>query len=380
MKKILVINTKYRKFGGEDANIIEELNFLSTYYKVEYLEFDNSSKINFFDFLSFFTLSNLKSNLNLKKSINKFKPDLVYIHNLWFKGSLGILKILELKNIKYLLKIHNFRTSCSMSFFINKHINKNDFCHACNLNKKKFQIFNKYFKNSYIKSFYLIRFSKKFMKLVKKYQSKLFVLNNFQKIYLEKYGINKDNMTIFYNPIQNTSHKKNNYTPDSSYILYAGNISREKGVDKLIESWESLNLPNLNLVLVGDMSNLNPKNFNFKNSQYIGRLDHYKVLELIKGARAVVTATRLYEGQPRLLCEASTYGVPSIFPKFGGMREFFPQEYELSFIQYDYNDLKNTLMKVSDTNLLIKASNEVLKFSKKNYSYESQKNIFKKSF
>ena len=28
MKKILLINTKYREFGGEDSNIEEELKFL----------------------------------------------------------------------------------------------------------------------------------------------------------------------------------------------------------------------------------------------------------------------------------------------------------------------------------------------------------------
>ena len=50
MKKILVINTKYREFGGEDANILEEIKFLKKYYIVEYLEYDNSKKVNFFDF------------------------------------------------------------------------------------------------------------------------------------------------------------------------------------------------------------------------------------------------------------------------------------------------------------------------------------------
>ena len=47
----------------------------------------------------------------------------------------------------------------------------------------------------------------------------------------------------------------------------------------------------------------------------------------------------MYEGQPRLLTEASYLGVPSIFPKFGGMGEFFPKNYELVFNQYDYEDL-----------------------------------------
>ena len=42
MKKILVINTKYKNFGGEDANIIEELDILRKHYDVRYLEFNNS--------------------------------------------------------------------------------------------------------------------------------------------------------------------------------------------------------------------------------------------------------------------------------------------------------------------------------------------------
>ena len=53
MKKILVINTKYREFGGEDSNIEEEVKFLSNFYNVQYLEYDNSEKINIYDFLYF---------------------------------------------------------------------------------------------------------------------------------------------------------------------------------------------------------------------------------------------------------------------------------------------------------------------------------------
>ena len=37
MKKILLINTKYREFGGEDSNFIEEYEFLSkNFEEIEY--------------------------------------------------------------------------------------------------------------------------------------------------------------------------------------------------------------------------------------------------------------------------------------------------------------------------------------------------------
>ena len=31
MKKIIVLNTKYKNFGGEDSNIIDEVNLLRKY-------------------------------------------------------------------------------------------------------------------------------------------------------------------------------------------------------------------------------------------------------------------------------------------------------------------------------------------------------------
>ena len=43
MKKILLLNTKYREFGGEDSNM-DEKNFYQRLC-VEYLEFDNSDKL-----------------------------------------------------------------------------------------------------------------------------------------------------------------------------------------------------------------------------------------------------------------------------------------------------------------------------------------------
>ena len=60
----------------------------------------------------------------------------------------------------------------------------------------------------------------------------------------------------------------------------------------------------------------------------------------------------MFEGQPRLLCEASSMGIPSIFPNFGGMSEFFPGDYQLMFEQYDYKDLTLKLNMLNDRMLL----------------------------
>ena len=85
MKKVLVINTKYKKYGGEDSNFVEEIKFLNKFYVVEYLNFDNSEKLNIFDILVFYSFKSInKQSTEIK--LNSFKPDIVYIHNTWFKA------------------------------------------------------------------------------------------------------------------------------------------------------------------------------------------------------------------------------------------------------------------------------------------------------
>jgi glycosyltransferase involved in cell wall biosynthesis len=75
------------------------------------------------------------------------------------------------------------------------------------------------------------------------------------------------------------------------------------------------------------------------NIELLGEKTNKEVINYIKNSRAVVTATKLFEGQPTFLCEASLLGVPSIFPKSGGIEEFFPNNYDLSYNQFDYEDL-----------------------------------------
>ena len=43
------------------------------------------------------------------------------------------------------------------------------------------------------------------------------------------------------------------------------------------------------------------------NISFLGALDNTKTKEYIKSARAVITATKMYEGQPRLLSEAASF-------------------------------------------------------------------------
>ncbi len=339
MQKILVIHNKYRNIGGEDIAVENEIAMLNEFYEVKVLYFNNKIDNFLSQIASFLTNSNKKSNLILEEELKLFKPDFAYVHNTWFKASIGIFKILEDHNIKTILKLHNFRYYCTKSFFTKNHLNDLKFCNACGLSKKELGIFNKYFNESYLKSFFVNNYGRKYFEIIKTKNIKLLVLTKFHKLFMEELGIASEKIKIFPNYLNIENEK--DYQSKKGYIVYAGRISKEKGVEEVINAFIKAETVNLKLKIIGDgpeLFNLKEK-YKLKNISFAGELNNKEVLNIIKESKAVITGTKLFEGQPTLLCEASILGVPSVFPRVGGILEFFPNDYKLSYEGHNYDDL-----------------------------------------
>ena len=370
-KKVIVIHTKYTNFGGEDANIIEEVNLLKNNYEVKYLEFQNTKILNIFDFISFFNGKNYRSNKQLKKVIKEFQPEVAYVHNTWFKASLGIFEILEKNKIQTILKIHNFRYDCTKSFLASSHIENYDFCPRCGFKKKKYQFLNKYFTNSYLKSVFILLYGKRYFKFLLSTKNTIVVLNKFHKDYLNKLGVN--NVEVLHNPIKIDENIRVNNIKDSKTLVYAGQLTPEKGIYELFESWDKFENKEFELVIIGAKKSLNSKmlkSFELKNVTFLDELNNSETLKIISKARAVVTATRMYEGQPRLLSEALSMGIPTIYPYFGGMKEYFPDDYKLSFTQYNYDDLITKMYLLFDDKFVESERKKILAYFKKNFEID----------
>lgn len=359
MKKILIIHTNYQNLGGEDTAVENEKYFLSQYYDVKTLYFQNDIQSFFSQAVAFLTNKNRQSMRVLQSEIDKFNPDLAYVHNTWFKGSLGIFDVLKKNNIKIFLKLHNFRYHCTKSFFSSNHLsNKNltspksdqntIYCLACGSNSESLGFFNKYYSTSYIKSFLVNLYGKKYFEYLKKSNIKIFVLTNFHRKYLLEIGVQEKRVVIFPNYQPKLQNSDENSSKSDNYLVYAGRVSEEKGVRKLIESFLEAETRNFHLKIIGNGPILQVLKEKYKNLEYpridfLGEIENHKVLDIIKNSKGVITSTKLLEGQPMLLCEASILGVPSIFPKSGGISEFFPKNYDLSFEQFNYNQLRSKI-------------------------------------
>ena len=358
MKKILVVHNFYRNKGGEDTNINEELEFLAKNFEVSFYCKNNSKKLTFIDLISFVTRFNFKSNFDFTKKLNEVEPDLVYIHNTWFKINLGIFKILKKRKINTVLKIHNFRYECSLHFFASKHLKNQNTCSQCGFTDIRYKFFNKYFKESYTKSFALYLYSKKYYKILKHFPIKIIAINKFHRSQLIKYGISAEKIRVIPNPINFENYKQSD---KENFVIYAGRISEEKGVVEIIHAWNKSNLKDYKLFIIGDgeIKKYLEKKYSTDYVVFLGQLTIKEVLSLMSKAKAVVTATKLFEGQPRILCEASSLGTISIYPSFGGMDEFFPENYSYSFEQFNYHDLVDKFNLLTNSDLITSSQQDV---------------------
>ena len=126
-KKILVIHTHYRDKGGEDIAVDEEIKFLRKFYDVDTLFFSNKFDKRFFQSLFLLLNYNFISSRKLNSKINTYKPDICYVHNTWFEGSTSIIRLLQKRGLKTIIKVHNSRLNCCNSYFVKNHIDQEQF-------------------------------------------------------------------------------------------------------------------------------------------------------------------------------------------------------------------------------------------------------------
>ena len=178
----------------------------------------------------------------------------------------------------------------------------------------------------------------------------ILVLTEFHKKFLKKNNVTSKS-EVFPNYLDSIETHK---TKNENYLVYAGRISDEKGVEELILSFLSSDLENIKLKIIGE----GPIYKKLKNKyvedkiDFLGQLSNDETKSYISLSLGVVTATKLYEGQPTLLCEASVLNKPSIFPDTGGISEFFPDNYPLIYKQHDYLDLQRKINMLLDKELV----------------------------
>ncbi|HOF42456.1 MAG TPA: glycosyltransferase [Candidatus Moranbacteria bacterium] len=292
--------------------------------------------------------------------LDEFKPDIVHIHNIYHQISPAILFEIKKRGIPVVMTVHDYKL-----------INPN---HSLYLDGKPYQrcangkyyqcFFDKCVKNSYAKSFlaslemYWHRWLGTYGKNIDLYIAP----SKFVKTTLVKWNISAEKIIVLphFIPFRKKDSKRYSFAVADKYAIYPGKISKEKGVDALIQIF--LKQKGLKLYLAGEIED----GFeipNHPNIVYLGFLKADQLKEYVRNSACIVSGSRLPETFGLIAIEAMVEGKPFLGFDSGAYGEIIENELT-GYIAKSDEEFAEFLKKMENGSVIFN-SDEIKKHVKK---------------
>lgn len=281
----------------------------------------------------------------INKLLNDFQPDIVHIHNIYHQLSPAILFAIKKRKIPVVMTVHDYK-------LINPNYNlfhNGEFYNRCKNGKYYQCLADKCVKNSYLKSFIAMLEIYWHNKILKTYQKNIdlyIVPSLFARNILSDGGVDGRKIEILPHFISknNKTHTTLLYSNVSGvrYGFYFGRISKEKGIDKLINIFE--NLGDIKLYLAGSVED-GLRIDNLKNVKYLGFLGQEKLKEHIENSEFVISGSRLPETFGLIVLEAIANGKPFLGFNAGAYSEIIRNGVN-GYLVNNENEVKRVLGKI----------------------------------
>ena len=320
--RILIMHNRYQIPGGEDTVVQNEISMLKKHgHEVFYYERNNSEMKDFSPLqkaaLPFNTIYNRSVKREIKELIRNRQIDLVHVHNTLLLISPSVYDAAKEWNVPVVQTIHNFRFLCPNGiFFRDGHV-----CEDCLEHGLNCAIKHSCYRGSKAQTLTVVEMLKRMRRKHIFNDLNCICLTQFNKDKLLSSGLfNKDRLFIKPNFVS-VDTVPLPYESRKNQCVYAGRLEEMKGFPFLIEAWASIpNAPKLLLCGDGPLFEHSKAFVNrngIQNIEFLGRVDHERVLELLRESRAMIFASKWYEGFPMSITESLACGTPVLVPDFG---------------------------------------------------------------
>lgn len=341
--KILLVHNNYGKYSGEEAvvdkmaSMFREHGHEVCFYRLttERSRESLSGKIKGF-LCGIYSPTGVKG---LREILEREKPDIVNVHNLYPFISPAALFECKKANVPVVMTVHNFRLICPTGLFMRN----GKPCEVCLQKRNEWSCVRYNCEHSYFKSvgYTLRNVYARWTGAYKDNVSTFACITEFQRKKLIEAGFDKDKIVVIPNSIDAPLKYETTF---GSYVAYIGRLSYEKGYDLLVEV--ARKHPKIQFCFAG--AKREDTNITFpENVQLMGYLKRNDLECFIKNARFVVMPSRCYEGFPMAILEAAQFGKPCIGPDHGGFTEIIGQG-ELAigrlFEPNNLNDLEKQIL------------------------------------
>ncbi|HEY9745800.1 MAG TPA: glycosyltransferase family 4 protein [Oculatellaceae cyanobacterium] len=349
--RILFANNFFGPFGGaenvmwDEANLLQrqghDVHFFATDRKPYFIP--NYENAHFFpayaDFRNVSTWDKLKrmsrifynreAEERLTGYLRYLKPDLVHVHNLHYHLSPSILAACQREAVPVVMTLHDIRMICPSASLTESA----DFRGLCNTGNPLICM-KKKCKNGSL--------SETLVSVAEYYANRRHSLYQSVRMFITPSAALLELVSRFGIPRAQLMHINNFIDPqlvkqaatcaedsrEQGYFLYVGRLSREKGVQYLLQAMRRL--PDVHLKIAGsgpyeaELKAL-ALALNLQNVEFLGFKDKVSVSTLLAECRATVLPCNWFENLPLSVIESLAFAKPVIASRVGGLPEILDQ-------------------------------------------------------
>jgi len=341
--KILLINKFFYRRGGAEvvffhtAELLRRAGHQVIEFSMKHPENKDSPYANYFvESVDFPTLTGLwpmmrqavraiysrQAYRNLLELLRREQPDIAHLHNYHFHLTPSILYALREAQVPVVHTLHDYHLACPNHGFYD--YRRDVVCEDCPQHGFHRVLVRGCMQVGRVRSFVayaeamLYRLLGTYRRLVQHYIAP----SEFLRSKLSPRPVPPDMISVLPNTVEDYGGL--GAVSGDGALLYAGRLSREKGLDLVVEVARRLPQTRWRLAGSGPFENelrRTIEQHNISNVTLLGHLDGEALRGEFRRARAVVLPSRCYENCPLAVLEAMSAGRPTIGARIGGIAE-----------------------------------------------------------
>lgn len=312
--RVLMVHAAYQQRGGEDSVVDTEVTLLRDHgHEVQlYLRHNDEATSAGRISVASQALWSRRSEADVGRLVETFKPDVVHVHNTWPMVSPSVYWPAFKAGVPVVQTLHNFRLMCPQAMFLRE----GKICEDCLGTLPWRGVLRGCYRKSRVQTA-LLASTVQLHRAVGSYERAvtLFVaLSAFSKSKFVQGGLDADRIVIKPNFVEDTG---DGMLDQRTGGLFVGRLSDEKGISVLLDALRMGQAP---VTVIGD------GDWGQQTRQQLG--DHAlgfrpvaEILSRMKSAAYLVLPSLCGENFPRTIAEAYSCGLPVIASRLGAMAE-----------------------------------------------------------
>jgi len=264
--------------------------------------------------------------------LEEFRPDVVHLHNIYHQLSPSILQPLRALGIPAVMTLHDYKLACPTYLFLDK----GQLCEAC-LGGHFYQAVRRRCNDGSLLSSSLNALELTVHTATHAYAPvDVFACpSRFVVGKMTAAGVFPDRLRHIPHFVEGRAIDAKE-RPGGS-VVYAGRLSREKGVDTLIDAAAKTGL-RVEIAGTGpdaEAYEALARDRGADGVHFLGHLSRDELHRVIRSAAVLAVPSRCHENQPVIVLEALACGVPAVASELGGLPELIAPDVDGELVPHD---------------------------------------------